>query len=139
MAGMKLHGQIQIDIGGKKRGFHFGMWVIMQIADRNNGMNIIEFIQLGKSNPLKYFGELLYLSGTLYNNVNGIEPDFNEYSVYDWIDMDSPELVKLIESFNDSLSFNGKTLSQIVKDQEGEKKSKTPVKKRKPKPETGKI
>jgi len=102
-----MNGYIQLEIGGKPRGFKFGLWVIGQIIDELN-IGVEQFDEELQRNPIKSLTLLMYYSA-FYNAIRkGEDADFNQLDVYDWIDetggLGSETMVKFQTAFSESMT-----------------------------------
>lgn len=101
-----MNGYIQLQIGGKSRGFKFGLWVIGQLIDELK-ISVDQFDAEMQRNPIKTLALLMYYSA-YYNTLKAKqEADFTMVDVYDWIDevgMGSDVIQQFQAAFVDSMS-----------------------------------
>tara|TARA_R110002020_G_scaffold471625_2_gene698876 strand:- start:1927 stop:2289 length:363 start_codon:yes stop_codon:yes gene_type:complete len=94
-----------INIGGKDRYISFGLKSISELVDHEDW----GFAKLGQkmsSNPLITTPLIVYYGAKNGAERNGDVVDFTLNDVYDWIEeigLNSPELIKLITVFTNSL------------------------------------
>lgn len=76
---------IEIEIGGKKRGFRFGLGFLGNILDHFN-MDIAEFGQLMSRNPFKAIPSILYFAHEYEVKRMGDVPDFTIIDFEMWVE-----------------------------------------------------
>ena len=98
----------QIDFGGEKRTFYFGIGFLgMFIENTNNTLGTLEDNLL--KNPFQVLPDLMYYS-LLYGYLRqDLTPDFTKYDVMEWIDeggvgISSPAVVSFRTALIDSLN-----------------------------------
>lgn len=122
---------IQLEIGGKKRGFKFGLGFLERLVDELD-TPLEEISQQMKNNPFKVIPQLVRLSH-IYNEMRAKrEIDLDVFEVIDWIDDEggiaSPNMVKFLDAWNNSM-MHGQPQEEEPKD----KKVTPAVKKNRPK------
>lgn len=113
--------QIQLNIGGQMRPFHFGLYVLGELID-STGIDITEIDQYIGKNPIKAIPQLMYHSAAYALERQEKEVTFKVYDVLEWIEdaggFDSDPVVKFLEAFNKSMTKNAPTEKPV----KGEKK-----------------
>lgn len=98
---------IQLELGGKLRGFKFGLGFLGE-AINNLGFSITDLDQELNKNPFKVIPELMYQSA-YYNCLRkGEVADFDKFDFVDWIDeaggLDSEVVRQFLEGFTRSMT-----------------------------------
>lgn len=110
----RLSGYCEIDLGGKKRAFKFGMNAFA-LACEVAGLSLNEFLASIGSNPLSI--RYLIWAGISANcRSNNIEEDFNLYNVGDWLDViDAKSLATLMDTVAKAQILGNETNSDVEK------------------------
>jgi hypothetical protein len=116
---------IKLTIGGKERGFKFGLGFLGE-AFNNLGFTVTELDTELSKNPFKVIPELMYQSA-LYNCLrSGEKPDFDKYIMSDWIDeaggLASPVVLEFLQGITKSMTKDVPKEDLEVVEEEGAKK-----------------
>lgn len=76
---------IEVEIGGKKRGFTFGLGFLGDILEYFN-TDVVGFVRLTESNPFKAVPAILYFAHRYTVRKNGGAVDFELIDVDGWIE-----------------------------------------------------
>ena len=115
-----MNGYVNINIGGKDRGFKLGLYVLSEVINELD-INVIDIDSSLEKNPIKGVALLMFHAGS-YNCLRANEAcDFTVMDVYDWIDnepngLQSEAVQKFITAFYESMSRD------VPKDKEPGKK-----------------
>lgn len=103
---MNYNGYIQLNLGGQKRGFKVGLYVIGELTKSLN-IPIGDIEKAFTERPLESIANLLYHSAA-YNCIRkGEDVDFTLLDVYEWIDeagLESQEIQDFIKAVTDSFN-----------------------------------
>lgn len=111
--------QIKLTIGGEERIFHFGLWFLGELLEKEN-MPIQEIGQKTVLNPYKWNPIIMYHSLASGYTINNEEPLFTKKDVVEWIEQaggfDSEVFNKWQDAFVKSLT------KDVPEDKEPKKK-----------------
>lgn len=99
---MNVHGVIEFEIDGKKRGLKFDQYGLM-VAARKDDCSLSEFFTrvLTEKDPLS-FVHLMYGTAVAYNESKGRRLDFTVDDMYSWIEQVGAE--RMSEYIKEGLS-----------------------------------
>lgn len=99
---------IEIEIGGKKRGFRFGLGCVGEMV-HELGIDVNELDSFITRNPIKGIPTMLYHGAKYEVKRMGDVPDFTLYDVYDWIEeldgtLNNEKVMLILETFTGSIT-----------------------------------
>tara|TARA_B100001146_G_C16163531_1_gene426831 strand:+ start:900 stop:1304 length:405 start_codon:yes stop_codon:yes gene_type:complete len=134
-----MKGRVSVKVGSEKMTFHFGLWVIERLElafnaqlsevydtgrkdENDKPIFASKFFEAIGQNNHKFLANLLFWGRFFVYELEEKEVDFNIAQAYLWIDelgLESKEMLKIIETFNESVKSH---LPEPKGDQKAKKK-----------------
>lgn len=111
---------IEIEIGGRKRKFHYGLWTLGELLTHFD-TDIAGFGKILSENPFKAIPAILYYGHLYAVKKDKQVQDFSEFDVYEWIEEKEntyadPDIEQLLNVVLESMKKNVPGLAAAVED-----------------------
>ena len=96
----------RINIGGKERGFSFGLGFLGELLEETN-LSIEEVGEKMQKNPFKWIPTIMFYSTKYHDESTDLEVDYTKLDIINWIDeigIGSDQVTLFMKSFIESLS-----------------------------------